>query len=81
MHAYGEERAAERKHVGELVRGATILLWNLQVDEKHRVNDPHKFWPMPWDEKAEDKADKLAGMSKEERDESARNLMKLIGNG
>ena len=78
MNAYSEEKEAERKHIGELVRGATIRLWNVQVDKKHSINDLHKFWPMPWDDTAEDKTAGLAQMTKEERDAAARNFIKLI---
>lgn len=49
LSAHNEEVLADRRHIGELVRGATIRLFNLQVTPKYRAKDPTKFWPMPWD--------------------------------
>lgn len=50
LDAHIEEKNADRRHLGELVRGATLRLFNLQVEKKYRKTDPRKFWPMPWDE-------------------------------
>lgn len=50
LSAHNDEMIADRRHIGELVRGATLRLFNLQVTQKSRVRDPRKFWPMPWDE-------------------------------
>ena len=49
LSAHNEEVLADRRHLGELVRGATLRLFNLQVAQKHKMKDPAKFWPMPWD--------------------------------
>lgn len=48
--AHNEEVLADRRHLGELVRGATLRLFNTQVAQKSRAKNPTKFWPMPWDE-------------------------------
>ena len=53
IEAYKEEKSADRRHIGELVRGATLRLFNLHVDKRYRTADPHKFWAMPWDEEKE----------------------------
>lgn len=50
LAAHNEEVTADRRHLGELVRGATLRLFNIQVAQKSRMRDPAKFWPMPWDE-------------------------------
>lgn len=50
LNAYQEGVSADRRHLGELVRGATLRLFNLQVDKRYRITDPSKFWKMPWDE-------------------------------
>lgn len=52
LEAHNDEVVADRRHIGELVRGATLRLFNLQVAQKSRVRDPRKFWPMPWDERS-----------------------------
>lgn len=50
LRAHTEMVNADRRHIGELVRGATLRLVNLQVAKKDRVREPSKFWPMPWDD-------------------------------
>ena len=52
LAAHNEEVIANRRHMGELIRGATLRLFNIQVAQKSRMRDPAKFWPMPWDEGA-----------------------------
>ena len=51
LAAYNEAKSADRIHIGELVRGATLRLFNLQVDKRYRKTDPRKYWPLPWDER------------------------------
>lgn len=57
MDAYWTEKGADRKHLGELVRGAAVRLFNTQV--KTPVRNLGKFWPMPWDDTAEAEAGEL----------------------
>lgn len=47
MRAYNIRTEADRRHIGELVRGAALRICNLQL--KKPIKDPRKFWPMPWD--------------------------------
>ena len=66
-----EEKDLDRRHIGELVRGAALRLFNLQVRKQDRIRDPRKFWPMPWDDSKEERAqaaaEQLQGMSRGER--------------
>lgn len=75
---WSEDTGADRKHIGELVRGAAFNLWNLQVDKKHRFKDPAKWWPMPWDRKRKDDAEgeRLNALSEEDRFAEARKFIK-----
>ena len=68
MNAYNAETSAERQHLGELVRGATLRLWNLQVEKKDRIFDARKFWSMPWDEPDDSDSEikRLASLNEEE---------------
>lgn len=75
VEAYRVEKDAERQHLGELVRGATLRLWNLQVSQKSRIHDPSLFWPMPWDAP---RAAKVETMTKEERDAAARVFLEKL---
>lgn len=77
IDAYWEEKNADRRHIGELIRGATARLFNLQVSEKYRVEDPADFWPMPWDEKKEKESEVevIDRMTDEERDLLAQRFM------
>lgn len=78
---YQEDKAADRRHLGELIRGAALRLWNIQVSKRSRILDARKFWPMPWDEiSGEDAAVKaIKEMTDEERRKSARRLLKKFG--
>lgn len=71
MDAHNAELSNQRKHIGELIRGATIRLWNLQVDKKNRISDVRKFWTMPWDEPIEDDSEvkRLSSLGEDETQE------------
>lgn len=83
--AYRQARSEERRHTAELTRGATMKLWNLHVDKRYRINDPRKFWPMPWDEddaEAEDReVRRLNSLGDEERDAEVQKLLARIHHG
>lgn len=79
MHVWQEDRMAERRHLGELVRGATLRLFNLELKPKDRITDPVKFWPMPWDEETVDVEKEVASWTQEERDKKAREFLERIG--
>lgn len=76
MESHAEEKAADRKHIAELVRGATMRLWNLQVDAKFKCDDPAKFWEMPYDEK--EPVTNMNDLSQEERDRMAREFVNSL---
>ena len=83
LRAYRDEKNADRRHVGELVRGAALRLFNLQIRKKDRITDPRKFWKMPWDEEIEDKETRIVrelnALSDEERFDKASSLLEKIG--
>ena len=83
ISAYNTEVTDQRKHLGELVRGATIRLWNLQVDKKYRIVDVRKFWPMPWDEPIEDDSEikRLASLSEEETQKEVNKFFSKVRHG
>ena len=83
LRAYNEEKSADRRHVGELARGAALRLWNLQVAEKSRIRNASKFWPMPWDDQKseEDEIKRLASLSEEEAKVEAEKFLKKINHG
>lgn len=80
MDAYHQEKEADRRHIGELVRGATIRLFNTQVSKKDRMTDIVKFWRMPWDiVEIDEELERFNNMNDEERAENARNFLRKIG--
>ena len=81
VEAYYKEVDADRRHIGELVRGAALRLFNINLEKSDQIKDPRKFWKMPWDEPmVEDEVTKgLNAMTGEERTASSRSLLKKIG--
>lgn len=82
VRAYKERVSADRQHIGELVRGATLRLYNLQVAPKYRMKDPAKFWPMPWDttvDAEEQEIRRLAGLGKEETQKEVEKFFNRVG--
>lgn len=49
MRAYGVKQEANARHIGELVRGAALRLFNVQLRRKDQIRRPEEFWRMPWD--------------------------------
>ncbi len=78
MKVWQEERKAERRHIGELVRGAALRLFNVQLKAKDRITDPAKFWRMPWDEETDEVAKEVASWTQEERDSKAKEFLSRI---
>ena len=83
MNAYNAEVTAQRRHLGELTRGATLRLWNLQVDKKYRISDVRKFWPLPWDEPVDDDSEiqRLASLSEEETQKEVEKFFSRVNKG
>lgn len=80
MDAYSKEKEADRRHMGELARGAALRLFNVFVDKKSRISDPAEFWRMPWDEeKVDEGLERIRNLSQEERALEAQKLIKRIG--
>ena len=87
LAAYADEKAADRRHMGELVRGAALRLCNLQLPRNHKIADPRKFWAMPWDEALETKEEednkreleRLDHLSDAERHATAQAFLQKIG--
>ena len=83
MNAYNDEVTAQRRHLGELTRGATLRLWNLQVEKNDRIDDARKFWPMPWDDPIDDDSEikRLASLSEEETQKEVDKFYSRINKG
>lgn len=81
LGAHQREVEAERRHMGELVRGAALRLFNINLKRKDQIRDPRKFWEMPWDEPSEEEEQvkALEKMTDEQRAASARSLLQKIG--
>lgn len=80
MDAHSKEKEADRRHAGELARGASLRIFNALVSAKSRIEDPTDFWRMPWDEvKVDEGLERLQSMSPQERAEEARAFIKSIG--
>lgn len=77
LWAYRQERDADRRHIGELVRGATARLININLERSRQITDLASFWPMPWDEPEDDdeEENRLRGLSEEERAEEIKKFM------
>lgn len=80
LAAFRDEAETNRRHIGELTRGLCIRIINLFIKKPYKsVED---FWPMPWDEPidtAEDIAAELNSMSRDERQDRAREFLQKIG--
>lgn len=81
MDAYNQEKEADRRHMGELVRGATLRLFNLQIAQKDRFTDPAKFWRMPWDilTTANEELERFEAMTDDEKADNAKDFLNKIG--
>ena len=79
MKVWQEDKMAERQHIGELIRGATLRLFNLQLKPKDRVSDPVKFWKMPWDADPDEVSKEVASWTQEERDRKAKEFLSRNG--
>ena len=85
MTAHHKEVESERRHIGELTRGAALRLFNIQLKGKDQIRDPRDFWPMPWDEpKDNDKEnqkelERLDKLSDNERHQTAQAFLQKIG--
>lgn len=78
MRIWQEDKMAERRHIGELVRGAALRLFNLQLKAKDRISDPVKFWRMPWDEDPDEVEKEVAAWSQDERDNKAKEFLSRV---
>lgn len=85
LSAHNEEVLAGRRHIGELVRGATLRLFNTQVAKKSVERNLAKFWPMPWDdqnavgEQAEIR--RLENLDEAGRQEEVNKFLSRLNNG
>lgn len=80
MDAHSKEKEADRRHMGELARGASLRIFNALVTAKSRITDPAEFWRMPWDEaKIDEGLEYLQSLTQDERAEEAREFINRIG--
>ena len=78
LRAYNEQVSADRRHLGELVRGAALRLWNLQVSPKSRIKDARKFWPMPWDDALDSEQREIERLEHLDEDEAQKEIDKFL---
>ena len=82
---YRRNQSEDRHHTAELARGVAMRLWNIQVDKRHRIDDPKKFWPMPWDDAEEideaREAQRLASLTPEQQQEEVRKFLERTRHG
>lgn len=67
LRSYQEQVNADRQHLGNLIRCATMMLINIQLKPGSRFKTAQDFWPMPWDAPKEDPDKAIKAMSDEER--------------
>lgn len=80
--AWRADKEADRRHVAEVIRGVGVRLFNIQLKPKDQIKDARQFLPLPWDADDEDKeVDRLAHLTREERDAEARAFMEKINFG
>ncbi|WP_322290511.1 hypothetical protein [Paratractidigestivibacter sp.] len=77
LESHSRKVEADRRHIGELVRGAALRLFNVQLRRKDQIKEPSKFWQMPWD--GDDELQAYVPMTKEESDRAAKSLLEKIG--
>lgn len=82
LHAYQEKELADRRHMGELARGAALRLFNINLRRQDKIRDPRQFWLMPWDETPEDEnseeLERLNKLTDEDMDEQARAFLQSL---
>ena len=78
LRAHEEEVTADRRHVGELIRGATLRLWNLQVSPKSRLTEARKFWPMPWDDDQDGEVREIKRLENLSEEETQKEIQKFF---
>lgn len=79
LDAHNKEKEADRRHTGELARGAALRLFNIQVTPKSRISDVTQFWPMPWDEiKVDEEMERLEALSDSEKAEAVQEFLRKI---
>lgn len=81
LEAHQREKEDDRRHVGELVRGAVLRLYNSERKPVHQILDPAKFWRMPWDDpedSVEREIERLNALSPEEAKAEAEKFLKRI---
>lgn len=70
LEAHRQEKEDDRVHMGELVRGAVLRIYNSERKPQNQILDPAKFWRMPWDDPADAEDKEIKRLS--ELDEKAR---------
>ena len=81
LQAHREEKEDDRRHVGELVRGAVLRLYNSERKPAHQILDPTKFWRMPWDDPEdaeENEVKRLTGLTDEESHKEVQEFLKIL---
>lgn len=80
LRMYDQSVVDDRRHIGELVRGAAFRLWDLQVRKQDKIRDIRKFWAMPWDELDEDsEVERLTHLTDDDRKVEVEKAIKKLG--
>lgn len=69
LHYYYNKKQREIECYSNLFRMQTVALVNIQLEKKHRITDPRKFWVFPWEADEEG--------PQEEFDQDLSNVLKL----
>lgn len=79
LQAHREEKEDDRIHMGELVRGAVLRMYNSEREPRHQIKDPSKFWHMPWDDPEdaeENEIKRLTSLTDEERNKEVQEFLR-----
>ena len=80
FYANQKERE-ERQFYGNIMRLQTMLLMNVQIDQKSRIRHPEQLWKYECDEDNEKDGESLTDQEKLERFELLRKVAKKHLNG
>ena len=78
--AWQADKEADRRHVAEVIRGAAVRLFNIQLKRQDQSKAVRQFLPLPWDDEDEDngEVDRLNNLPLEDKAAEAQALLKRL---